>query len=259
LPFALNATELKPWFGNPFELEGRATYVFQNFQEMQTGEGLVSYVSNDNFLTLSLSTSIWGNWDAEFELTGAQTRAHCFNYDCARLTGRYLWMDDVIGDPFSITSGITLTLPQRISIIDPGSFHHGYFEAEFHTALGRESVCGPRWKSRWWLIGGVGIATQGSPWLRADGVIEVQHFIGHALELGAYTLWGLGGDNIVDLDAFRGYGPIAHRSVDVGFAYLYRFDCWGTLKLGYRRRVYAHNFPDNANYLIVEYLYPFGL
>lgn len=259
VPFALSATELKPWFGNAFEIEARGTYVFQNFQEVETGLGLQSYVSNDNFGTLSLATNIFGNWNAEFEVTGAQTRAHGFTFDNARLTGRYLVMDDVVGDPVSLVVGLTMTEASHVAVVDIGSFHHALFEGELHVAMGKEYLCGTRWKSRWWLVGGVGMGIRGAPWLRGDAVFQIQHLIGHALEFGGYSLWGTGNRNIGLVEKFNGYGCIDHCSFDLGVAYLYRFDIWGTLKIGYRKRLYAHNFPYKANYLIIEYLYPFGL
>lgn len=261
LPFTLSATELKPWFGNAFELEARGTYLFQNFQRVNTGLGAQKYASNDSFVTGSLGTNIYGDWNVELEITGAQTRAHCFNFDCARLTGRYLWVDDTLGlSPVSVASGLTLIQATNQSVHDLGSFHHGIFEAEIHTAVGHEITCGRSWSKRWWLLGALGMGTRGVPWLRGDGVVQFQPgWCGQIFELGVYTLWGTGNRSIGLLEDFSGYGVIAHQSVDVGAAYIHRFDIWGSLKIGYKRRIYAQNFPEAVNYLIVEYFYPFGL
>lgn len=255
----LCATEFKPWFGNVFELEARGKYVFQNFQDVESGFGEQSYVSNDNFATLGLGTNIYGDWNVEIEVTGAQTRAHSFNFDNARVTGRYLFMDDIIGDPVSLTGGLTLIQATSQSLHDLGSFHHGIFEAEIHAAFGREISCGMTWNNRWWVVGAVGQGTVGVPWIRADGVVQFQRFCGNIFEFGIYSLMGTGDRDIELLNEFPGYGLIAHRSIDLGAAYIHRFDISGSLKIEYRRRVYARNFPCNVNYLIVEYLYPFGL
>lgn len=258
-PCVLQALDLKPWFGNPFEFEVRPKYVYQNFNKVNTAAGDLSYASNDHFVSLDVGMAIFGNWDAQVEVVAAQTRAHSFNFDCARIMGQYLWMDDVIGDPVSLTTGITLCQATTISLHDLGSFHHGKFEGELHVAVGREATCGSTWSSRWWVIGGLGLADVGSPWWRLDGVMEYQVCRGQYLEAGLYSLWGLGHSPLTGVTGFQGYGPIDHRSVDVGVAYIYRFDIWGSLKLGYRRRLYARNFPERVNYAIIEYLFPFGL
>lgn len=258
-PLTVCATQLKPWFGNVFEFEARATYFAQNFENMDTGLGPQYYNSNDNFGALSLATNIWGNWNVELEVVAGETRAHSFNFDSALLTGRFLVLDDVIGDPVSLTVGITAIQTNRISLYDPARFHHGFLGAEFHAAVGRETVCGARWNRRWWVVGAVGTADIGSPWMRGDAFYEFQLKCQSSLELGVRTLWGFGDDNILLLEDFAGYGPIAHRSVDLGVAYIYRFDIWGSLRLEYRHRVYAHNFPEQVNFFLVEYLYPFGL
>ena len=71
------------------------------------------------------------------------------------------------------------------------------------------------------------------------------------------TLWGLGKkifaitfhDNL----HFKGYGKINHKSVDLGIP-LWLYDgMLGTLSLQYARRVYAYNFPKNANLVLLKY------
>lgn len=259
LPGSLHAIDLKPWFGNAFEFEVRPAYVYQNFNKVNTAVGNLSYPSNDHFASLDVGIAIFGNWNAQIQVIGAQTRAHSFNFDSALVMGQYLWMDDVIGDPVSLTTGITLCQATTISLHDLGSFHHGKFEGELHVAMGQEATCRNTWSSRWWIIGALGLADVGSPWWRLDGAAEMQICNGQFVEAGAYSLWGLGHSPLTSLVGFQGYGPINHGSVDAGLSYTYRFDIWGSLKVGYRRRLYARNFPEKVNYLIIEYFYPFGI
>lgn len=260
LPYSLCATQLQPWFGYSHHLEGRGTYVFQNFQRVNTRLGPQKYISNDSFVTASLAGNRYDEWNFELEITGAKTRAHGFNFDCARFTARYLVLNDIIGDRVSFVPGITVIQATNQSVHDLGSFHHGITEMEIHASVGRETTCGSKWSKRWWLVGAIGQGIRGVPWLRGDGVVQFQPgWCGQVLELGAYTLWGTGNRGIGLLNRFSGYGVVAHQSVDLGAAYIHRFDYLGSLKIGYKRRIYAQNFPEGVNYLIVEYFYPFDI
>jgi hypothetical protein len=158
-----------------------------------------------------------------------------------------------------MTGGITLTQPFSRAMHDVSSFHHGHFEGEFTLSIGKEY--GRRGYScydyRWWNVFGIGQADLGVPWLHEYVAFEylleeVHHFRGFC-----EVLFGTGSENLVQR-CFDGYGYIKHRSVDVGIRYDYDMCCWGRLSIQYARRVYARNFPENANLVVLEYYLPFG-
>lgn len=267
-PYVGIATELWPWFGNNFELESRANYLFQTFSVLDRAGKDRPYASKDSFLTLSLGSSVdesvlalldWplGSLAAELELTFADTRHRSFGVDNWRLTIRQQWLDDIDLDPISLVTGFTLTQAFTQSLRDPGSFHHGRIEFEIHAALGKETGCNESWNSRWWGIFGIGIANKGAPWLRADFSWEKKLEEELQLSLSVRSLWGLGHRKLSF--PFHGYGLINHRSIDLGIGCSYFFDIWGSLTFEYAKRVYAFNFPKWANLLVVRYDFPFGL
>ena len=68
------------------------------------------------------------------------------------------------------------------------------------------------------------------------------------------------GGNALNLHhRFEGYGPIAHRSIDIGFRATKYTECAGNWIFEYTQRVYALNFPDYANLLRVSFIYPYPL
>ena len=69
---------------------------------------------------------------------------------------------------------------------------------------------------------------------------------------------GSGGNKNIRPHHFTGYGKIRHRSVDVGLRYTIGLKCGATFCLQYARRIYAYNFPENANLAFVELFYPLG-
>lgn len=259
LPCFLMSTEFSPWLSRDFEIETRGTILYQNYNHINTGHGRVHRHANDQFYTLSADISGL-NWSAEIETTLANTHSQRPALDNLRITGRYRLFNDIEDDWLTITPGFTLTKAFKHSVRDVSSFHHGEIEAELTLALGREFSCGAFWQSRWWTVLGVGEGDHGYPWLRGDLNWDYNWWDLQQLRLFAHTLWGLGHKNISNHPFhFHGYGPIRHQSVDLGIRYSYLFEFGGTFSLEYARRVYAHNFPAQANLILAQFLYPFGL
>jgi len=260
IPLLCEATDLKPWFGNDYEAELRATALYQNYRSVATpSHHNIKREENDAFITLSAAYP-FKRYSGEFEATAAFTRHQSQCWDNFRVTGRYQWLNDnEDGDPFSLVTSLTLTEPFSRALHDISSFHHGHLEGEFDISFGKAygCECSKDYLYRWWSVIGAGVAEEGSPWLRGDAAFEYNANGTHLFRGFVNTLWGMGGE-ILDPYHFRGYGKIHHESVDVGFRYGYVIDCFGTLSIQYARRVYAYNFPENANLVLIEYYCPFG-
>jgi hypothetical protein len=253
------ATERMPWLGNIYELEGRASLFYQNYRFVESSKGDIHHSSNDFFLTLSGGVVPCEQTAVEVEMTGACTRHQHINVDNFRLTGRYNLLDDIAGDFITLTAGVTLTKAFRHSVHDFSSFHHGQWEGEIFLSIGNEEACGEDWVARFWTVAGIGKADVGSPWVRADAAYEYITCPHHLIRFFANSLWGLGKEDISPKKHFKGYGPINHRSVDVGLRYTYVIDFCGEVSLEYFYRVYAKNFPEHVNGVILSYYFPFGL
>lgn len=260
LPLSLFAIDLEPWYTPSFEFQSELTWFYQSYDKVEVWDSSIPYKSNDNFAKARLGMSILDTYDIQVEVVGGETRAHSFNFDHVSLTLRYLLMDDVEGDLFSLVVGATGIHANKQAVDDVSSFHHGQSEGELHVSIGKEIPRWDTWSSHWWLVGAVGCADQGSPWVRGNAYAEYQlptrnlfiRFFGE-------SLWGLGGKNITNITHFKGYGDIKHQSVDAGFRVTYRTDYCGSFYLQYARRFLARNYPKNTNLLTISYVYPFGL
>lgn len=269
LPFSLTATDFSPWLTRDFEIETRGTALYQTYNKVDTPDGDLHHRGDDRFYTLSaegtlscvpmLDMTLCG-FNAEFETTIADTHHQHPCIDNFRLTMRYRLFDDVMDeDPFTLVAGATMTQAFKHSLHDISSFHHGQIEGELHVTIGKEEPCMEYWFTRKWAVFGVGMGDIGSVWFRGDAVWERNWYEQHQLRFFLHSLWGLGGDNISLMKPFRGYGPINHQSVDLGTRYTYIFCNYATISFEYTRRVYAKNFPDQANLYLISYMYPFGL
>lgn len=257
-PF-LEATERMPWFPRYLELQPRATWLYQDYSKVDTAQGSKHHSSHDNFLFLSLSGA-YDRWAAELEASAAATRHRHFTPSDITLTGRYQWLDDIIGDAVSFTTGFTVAQVFKLAVHDISCFYHGGIQLEAHAAAGKEfAICEQFWVSRAWGVLGLGIADHGSPWVRADLAWEQNVWDVHRFRIFADSLWGLGRNNLALKRHFHGYGPIRHQSIDLGFLYSHQFAMGAIIDLGYAYRVHAHNCPEHVNKVFVSLLYPFSL
>lgn len=251
------ATQLEPWFGRNLELEARFSYLLETYHSVATSEGRTKLSRHDSFYNFSLGTSAFDLLAGELELILSDS--HGFDWDCVRLSGRYALMNDILGeDPVSLITGMTVTQASTAGLHDISSFHHGKIEAELHAAVGRELSCDSFWTSRYWAVLGVGLADVGSAWIRLNGSYEKNWWDKYQARIFINTLWGLG-HNRLNVHSFRGYGSIAHQSIDAGASLSYCFPLAAVLNLEYSRRLFARNFPRGVNQFKVCFFYPFGL
>lgn len=261
LPFILfcNATEHQPWLGNVYEFEWRSSLKFQGFNRISSDSELKKYSSDDLFLSTSLANVLPDpQLGGELEIIQAWTRKQKGCTDQIKLTGRYAYWDDVAGDPLSITFGLSYIQGFHRSLKDLSSFHHGLYESEIFGSIGKEKSLGTVWISRWWMMGALGIAERGSPWLKFHANFEKRFGEQHELKTFFHSLWGLGGGRLHP-NHFSGYGSVQHQSIDLGLRYTYLIEFFGSASLEYSYRIYARNFPTYTHQVLAQVLYTFGL
>lgn len=255
------STEKKPWLGNSFEFEFRPSVAVDHYTRIDTKHGTVKKNSYSTLMNLSLSMAILDSFSAEFELLTAKTPQQAFIPSDFRATGRYWWLDDIMGDPISLVIGYTLIAPFKNSRRDLSLWYHGDISSEIHLSIGKEFSCIGSyytWDHRMWLVSSLGIGHGGAPWVGFEAHAEKQFCEENSLDAFVRTLWGLGHRKLDLSHSFPGYGSIHHQSVDVGLCYYYNIPFWATLSAEYLCRVYGRNFPKNNQRLTLTLLVPFS-
>jgi hypothetical protein len=252
----IGATELLPSFGDQLEFEGRLSFFYSSFSQFNSDSKPIRCHQDNLFTTISLSNSPIPEASLELECTGTKNNHTNNSIDNIRITGRWLWWDDLLGDSVSLATGVTLTKAFTSGLKNISSFHHGLSEIEAHLSIGRESSSRTTWKSHWWAIGAIGVAEKGSLWLRADAAYEYRICDRHEVRSFLNSLWGLGHRKL-HCHPFHGYGDIAHRSIDLGIRYSYLIPYFGDTSLEYAYRIYAYNFPENCQKVMLQILYLF--
>lgn len=251
----LEATQQLPWLPELGEFEWRESLSQQSS----------SYASQELFLDSSLATSLF-DFGFEVEALAAHTRRQK-GIDDFKATLRYRWLDDIEGEAVSLTSGVSLSQCFRRSLHNPSVFHHGYLETELFLSVGKEFNEGcydlldyeVSCSSRLWAVVAGGVAVdRGSPWARFNVSYEKQVWQKHLLRVFMTGLYGCGGEGF-HLDDFKGYGPIAHRSLELGVRYGRLIDCLGEISIEYSNRLYARHCLKHVSQFTLQLTYPFGL
>lgn len=253
----LSCVDFKPWLPDMYVFEWRNSLSYQTYPSIAKGRHIRKFSSDDCFLNTSLASSK-DEYGLELEAAEAFTRSQRGSIDNLRASLRYSILDDIAGDPISLTAGSSYIQAFNWSVKDISSFHHGKYEGELFVSIGKEHAWGEVWVNRWWTAAVIGMAEKGSPWLRLNLGYDFRIKANQECKLFVHTLWGLGSKEIHP-DHFKGYGPIQHRSVDLGFRYTYLLEYVGSFSFGYAARVYAYNYPAYAHNFQIEFHYNFGL
>ncbi len=254
-------TDLKPWFRNDSEVVLRTKLLYQNYDSIATPHH--SFKQSDKGAFWSLSAEYpFRRYCGEFEATTAYTfKQKGGRWDNFRFTGRFAWLNEMYGDSLSLVTGLTFTQPFSRALHDISSFHHGHFEGELHLSLGQQYGFQDidDYRFRWWSIFSAGQADEGNNFYKVDLAGEYKYHNSHFRGF-MHTLMGAGNVNLTRkrIKHFAGYGCIKHRSIDLGFRYELLMGQWGTLAIQFARRVFAYNFPENANLLLLEYRLALG-
>lgn len=258
-PLFLLGFEKQPWFGDVYEFHFLGSYSYSQFNSFQNGSPPLTSPFQANVIYLGLDfcpSPVW-SIDGDFQL--ADTSSMSFNFRTLALQARYLWFDDIVGDPVSFTTGGSVRFTSTEALKDISCPSHGVVDFELNFSLGKEFEASNSWLFRAWVYGAVGHANSGSPWVRGIASLETNIDDRNKWALYAEGINGYGRRVHVDLDHFFGYAKVREKAIDIGIRYGRKLDVWGTLRFEYIRRVLAKSAPQNVNTFMVSYLLPFSL
>ncbi|MBB65100.1 MAG: hypothetical protein CMO81_08555 [Waddliaceae bacterium] len=257
---SLTATERLPWFGNDLEWEARGAFAVQWYDRVDVNGQKIHHSSFDTLQKLSIALSPEPEWSGELEAVFASSDSRSWGADSLKAMGRYLFMDDIIGDLISLSSGLSITLPTGDAKRDLGRRHHSSLELEGHLALGKEISSGRYWNARFFNIFALAQGVCGYPRLNIEGGLEFNHKDQHQIGLKGEWLCGLGSHDLpMQLEDFRGYHKIDHHSFDLVCYYQYWWEYTGYWTAEWVCRLDAKNAPKDLNRLQISFLYPFGI
>ena len=254
----LFGAELEPWFPPLWEFQGRADYLYEPQNLIDSPAGNFDLPNSVNNASFSLNLTLWPSWNGEVELLMGSNPASdvSFSYKATRATGRYQWFDDTAGDAFALTSGVTFFTVRSSFLTATGTWFHGNFNAELNSAIGKDF-----WGvTRLWAYAGLGMANKGNPWWHGHAAWDITPWL-VPLTLTAYvdTVYGTGSHNIIEAEPFPGYAGLNHQFVNVGASLGYKWFPWGTFFFDAFYNIHARNFPSEYYGVGATLRMPFGL
>lgn len=256
LPCSLFSFELQPWYLAIGEFNFRPSYSYRYYPSVSQAK---PYHSHDHRIDLNLGVQFWPNWEVQLETDFLHSHKLNWGAEAVGMQIRHLLLDDVAGDPVSLSVGLQGYFVPTRSLRDVSVPYHAQGNLELGVAIGKEVDKIYHWLFRFWGFLGVGQANRGAPWIRPLLMAEMKFQQKHVFKAFTESSIGFGCRHHLKIDDFNGYAKIAHRSIDLGLNYTYLFRIWGSLSFEGAYRVYAHSFPRRAVTACVQYRLPFSL
>lgn len=253
------ALETKPWLGNVYGFDFESAFTYSRYRKVEGASKQLKGASNDYDIFLDLGFTPAAAVDVRAEIEFAETPRQPFNWRSAAMQARYQWLDDISGDPVSLTTGFNFRGVPKHSLRDVSCPYASSANFELTVSIGKEWSVGPEWVMRTYGYATVGMANRGFPWTQELLMWQFNWQDVHALFLFAEGDFGFGDKQHVNVKHFHGWANIQHSSIDIGAAYRYRINIWGTITFSYAHRVFAHNFPEQVNFFTIAYFLPFSL
>ena len=245
-----------PWLGNVYEFEPTLAYEHVFDQKIEQKK---HHFSTD-FVRAAMQFSPDPDWSTEVELQGTRTFQHHFGFDAARVGARYLWLNDVIGDCISLTTGVSIAAINHSHLHDVSLLHHGRYETELHAAAGKEFGFGffQNGYFHGWLFASVGVADHSSCWTREEAHLEAILKETHFFDLFLAHEKGQGSKKLHSVHDFHGYGHIDYTLHDLGLRYSYQVRGYGSAYAKIAKRLQASNCPKHGLSYEVGVTVPFS-
>lgn len=248
-----------PWLGNFLEFHFRPSFKYRHYNDVSRGFNPEDYSSSDRFTNFDLAVAFLPDWDFQAGIEFADTRKQSFGTQSAAIQARYQWLNDISGDPVSLTTGLQIRWVSHRSLKDVSCVYSSDWNFELINSIGKEFPNVYSWNFRTFATLGIGQGNNGRPYLNS-----ILAFIGafryhHRLKVFADSYFGFGHERFIDVSKFDGYGRVFHQSIDLGLGYYYFISqSWGTIAVNYSYRVFAKAFPSRANTFIIKYDFPFS-
>lgn len=254
-----NGFKKDPWVEQFLQFRFEPSFLYRRYPHVNGGFNPASYASNDRFTQLEMGGVVFPDVDLELLIEFADTAKQRLGTQSVGGQIAYQLLDDYRGAAFSYTPCVNIRFVSSRSLQDVSCIYHYTWNFEIGQSLGKEWTFNKAWILKPYVFLGVGQANQGSPWVRVYCNFEGSYEQKHHLALICEGYFGFGKNHFVDIDQFYGYGKVYHQNIDLGLMYKFWINqIYGGVSFKYAYRVFAKNFPANANSFELLYTLPFS-
>jgi len=259
LSLRLFSLEKQPWLGNWLEFEANLTQTHTESHTVDTTHGIVHKKLYADRTAASLEFMPNENLACEVELDLAKTQKKEYGFDAVKAACRYRLMNDLAGDPVSLTAGLTTSLSTPSRVKDMSTLQHGVLDTTLQLAVGREFVihAGDYYKA--WALAYSGLASSGSPWIGLEAHWgRVFSHETHAFDLFFRAEKGLSDHKLHKISQFHSYSRLDYQYEELGLCYTYKERGFGSLYIEATTRLHAKYCPRHTWSARVGLLIPFS-
>ncbi len=251
--------EVKPWLGDKFAFTFESAFIYSRFNKVEGASKQLSRPLNNRDILFDLGYTLSSDFDVQLETEFGKTNDVNWALRSGALQARFQFLDDIIGDPVSLTLGVILRAAPDHFLKSVSTPYAAEFNTELTCSVGKEWSEEGAWTMRTYSLTALGQANRGYPWLRELLVWQYNLHDTHRFTFFGEGDFGFGGKQHVNVKHFRGWGKYQHQSIDLGLSYGYKISVYGVLTASYAHRIFAHNFPEHVNFFLLSYCFPFSI
>lgn len=251
--------DTKPWFGEVYEFSFEGTYAFSRFSRVEGASTQLTHPINSQSVFADFGFTSNASTDLQVEGELGRTTDIGWTFRSAAVQARYRLLDDIAGDPLTLTFGLIFRGAAPHMLTDVSTPYAAELNTEVTCSLGKEWSSQGCWTIHTYGFATLGQANSGYPWTRELLVWKYNLNDIHRFTAFAEGYFGFGNRHHVDVKHFRGWGKYQHQSIDLGLSYGYKIGLYGVITASYAHRVFAHNYPEHANSFTLSYHLPFSL
>lgn len=253
---SLSSAEYMPWFGNAFEILFDAEFGYENYDKFDKGPNNRSV--HGHVFNFGLATTLLEPLNLSLDFSFADTADSSLGWQALEGMARYGILNDIAGDPISLTAGGALRYVSSDAIHDRMSVYQGDIELEGHIAAGKEMSLEDIWLHRMWSMLALQISNRGSPLLKTSFHFEKNFENLHQVGVFLRYIRSFGGDATFD-GSFPGYGRLSSKMFDLGFDYRYNLEIYGMIYTNFTYRFHGSSAPKDGFAFKIGYEVPFSL
>ncbi len=248
----------EPWLGNWLEFVGSLYQEHTQSHSVDTKEGSKEKFLHAERTRASLEFMPLEDLSTTLELMLVDTQSKEYGFEAARVGCRYRLLNDLTGDPLSLSCGFitSLSTPKRVK--DLSSIEHGVFENELFASFGREFAYHNKSYYKSWGVVKSGIASSGSPWLGLEAhfgrVLHGEHYI----DLFFRAEKGLSSHKLHHLNSFHSWSRVGYTYDDVGISYRLKELAYGSFYIEAATRLHARYCPKHTLSVQLGFFIPFS-
>ena len=252
------AVQSEPWLGNWLEFEATLDQSYTKSNSVDTTHGAKHHKLHSNKTHASIEFMPSVNMSVELELDLASTQKKSYGFDTFKTQSRYRVLNDLTGDPITLTGGLVMALSTPARVADLSSTQHGVFETDAYISLGRQFgiTDNSYWKA-WGLVNS-GLASSGSPWLGAEVHVGRAWHEEHCIDVFFRAAKGLSDGRLHHVSHFHSWSRIGYRYTEAGLSYTLKKVGYGSLYVEASKRLSAQYCPKDTLNICLGVLIPFS-